>query len=178
MFSLWNKLLREYYPHHENVIDFQGLILVIAIAKCQRAKILTIRERRWICLEMSWNTVIDEKKYWTSFDCVENSANLKQGAQIHQPTAGPVPRACAQSYHTAVSDMDSCFALIGVYQRGKAVGLMNGVNPRLKNPLLPRWVQSSLSSASSTQHMWELLAGNRTAVLPRHARGRWITSYQ
>ena len=61
MFSLWNKLLRECYPHHKNVIDFQGLILVIAIAKCQRAKILTIRERRWICLEMSWNTVIDEK---------------------------------------------------------------------------------------------------------------------
>ena len=29
----------------------------------------------------------------------------------------------------------------------------------------------------STQHMWELLAGNRTAVLPRHARGRRIRSY-
>ena len=32
----------------------------------------------------------------------------------------------------------------------------------------------SLLSASSTQHMWELLAGNRTAALPRHARGRQI----
>ena len=32
-------------------------------------------------------------------------------------------------------------------------------------------------SASSTQHMWELLAGNRTAVLPRHARRRRIRSY-
>ena len=32
-------------------------------------------------------------------------------------------------------------------------------------------------SNSSTQHMWELLAGNRTAVLPRHARGRRIRSY-
>ena len=32
-------------------------------------------------------------------------------------------------------------------------------------------------SASSTQHMWELLAGNRTAVLPRHARRRQIRSY-
>ena len=30
-------------------------------------------------------------------------------------------------------------------------------------------------SASSTQHMWELLAGNRTAALPQHARGRQIT---
>ena len=32
-------------------------------------------------------------------------------------------------------------------------------------------------SASSTQHMWELLAGNRTAVLPRHAWRRRIRSY-
>ena len=42
-----------------------------------------------------------------------------------------------------------------------------------KDPLL----QSPLSplSASSTQHMWELLAGNRTAALPRHALGRQIT---
>ena len=53
-------------------------------------------------------------------------------------------------------------------------GVMNGENPRLKNPLLPWWVQSCLSSASSTQHMWELLAENRTVVLPRDARGRRI----
>ena len=39
-------------------------------------------------------------------------------------------------------------------------------------------MRSCLPSASYTQHMWELLAGNRTAVLPRYARGRWITSYQ
>ena len=30
-------------------------------------------------------------------------------------------------------------------------------------------------SASSTQHMWELLAGNCTAALPQHAQGRQIT---
>ena len=47
---------------------------------------------------------------------------------------------------------------------------------RTAEPLQPRWVQSSLSSTSSTQHMSELLAGNRTAVLPRHGRVRWITS--
>ena len=34
---------------------------VIAIAKCQRAKISPTRALCWICLEMSWNTVIDEK---------------------------------------------------------------------------------------------------------------------
>ena len=32
-------------------------------------------------------------------------------------------------------------------------------------------------SASATQHMWELLAGNCTALFPRHARGRRIRSY-
>ena len=41
-------------------------------------------------------------------------------------------------------------------------------DPILQSPLSPL-------SASSTQHMWELLAGNRTAALPRHALGRQIT---
>ena len=31
-------------------------------------------------------------------DCIENSANLKQGAPIDQPTARPVPHTCAQLY--------------------------------------------------------------------------------
>ena len=39
---------------------------------------------------------------------------------------------------------------------------------------MPKWVQGTLSSAISTQHMWDLLVGNCTAVLPRHARGRRI----
>ena len=34
----------------------------------------------------------------------------------------------------AVATTDSFFALIGSYQRGTAVGLMNGENPCLKNP--------------------------------------------
>ena len=149
-------------------------------------------------------------------------------------------------------------ALIGAHQRDTAVGLVNGENPRLKNPLLsseckavyqapaphntcstttcagkvdqelpvnqskghaytnPRpshylthahihitravaamdsrfshgiavghWLrktrvqrpfpaEASPLSASFTQHMWKLLTGNRTAALPRHARGRRI----
>ena len=85
----------------------------------------------------------------------------------------------AHSHFTrAMAATDTCFALIGAHQRGKVVGLMNGGKRRLKNLLLPRRMRSCLPSASSTQHMWELLAGKRTAVLPRHARGRCITSYQ
>ena len=38
----------------------------------------------------------------------------------------------------------------------------------------PRQVLYSVS-ASSTQHMWELLAGNHPAALPQHVRGRQIT---
>ena len=41
-------------------------------------------------------------------------------------------------------------------------------------PLLPRRVQTTPLSSSSTQHMWELLAGSRTAVLPWYALRRWI----
>ena len=74
----------------------------------------------------------------------------------------------------AVAAMDGCFTLIGAHQQGKAIRSMNRENPRLKDPLLPRRVQSTPLSASSTQHMWELLTGNRTAVLQRNAPGRRI----
>ena len=53
-----------------------------------------------------------------------------------------------------------------------AVGSMNGEKLCLKDPLLSGQAQSTPLSASSTQHMWELLAGNCTAVLPGHAQGR------
>ena len=40
-----------------------------------------------------------------------------------------------QSHTTrAVATTDSCFASSGAHQRGKVVGLMNGVNPHLINP--------------------------------------------
>ena len=132
---------------------------VIAIANCQRAKI----SPKSAPFNLFGNVMKYSKWWkidWTQFNCIsenylENSANSEQGAQIHQPTGRPVPHTCA-------------------HQHGKAAGLLNGENPRLKNPLLPRRVQSSVSSASSTQHMWEQFAGNRRAVFPRHARGRRI----
>ena len=34
-----------------------------------------------------------------TFVHVLNKTNLKQGAHIHQPTAWPVPHACAEPYH-------------------------------------------------------------------------------
>ena len=73
--------------------------------------------------------------------------------------------------------MDSCFALSGAHQHGIAVRSINRENLCLKDTLLPRQVQSTPLSARSTQYMWHLLAGNRIAVLPQHARGRQIRSY-
>ena len=72
--------------------------------------------------------------------------------------------------------MDSCFALIGTHRHGVAIGSMIGQNPRVSQTLSGASASTSLSD-SSTQHMWEPLAGNRTAVLPRLARGRRIRSY-
>ena len=36
---------------------------------------------------------------YISGNYLENSANLEQGAHIHQPTAWPIPHACAQPRH-------------------------------------------------------------------------------
>ena len=74
----------------------------------------------------------------------------------HTPTHGlaSVSR-MRQPYHRAVAAiMESWFALIGAHQHGIVIG------PQI-----------------STQHMCELLARNRTAVLPRHAWGKWFRSY-
>ena len=169
--------------------------------------------------------------------CIENSANLKQGAHIHKPTAGPIPHACAQLYHEGSGSHRQLFRLywgqpacqsrwvnergkpashkppnaevsakpsIMKYQENKAKGTYTptdglAITSRLRTVisrgqwqpwtavaltrahqhgiavgLWPGKAEASTLSASSTQHMWELLAGNRTAVLPRHAQGRQI----
>ena len=48
---------------------------------------------------------------WTWYNCIENSANLEQGAHIHvhQPTAGPVPHACTQPYYVGSSSHRQLF---------------------------------------------------------------------
>ena len=48
---------------------------------------------------------------------------------------------------------------------------MNGENPRLNNPFQPRNVQRILLSASTTQHMWELLAGGTAQQFYHNMRG-------
>ena len=102
--------------------------------------------------------------------------NVKQGAHIHQPTAWLVPH--AQPYHQGSDSHGQQFCPHSgssawhsrrVHERTKS--------PCIKEPLLPRRMQSTPVRASSTQHMWELLAGNCTALFPRHARGKRIRSY-
>ena len=71
----------------------------------------------------------------------------------------------------AVAAIDTCFA--------SCLGLTSMAQPSVSyqgKPAYKRPFPAEVSplSASSTKQMWELLAGNRTAVLPRHARGRQI----
>ena len=98
--------------------------------------------------KIDWSDNISETLPWKL---------CKQGAHIHQPTY-------AHSHITReVGEPDSSLAFIEVHQH------------ELGKPAYYRGeLQSTHLSASSTQHMWELLAGNRTAVLPRHARQRRI----
>ena len=49
----------------------------------------------------------------------------QQLTHIHQPSAWPVPNACAQSYHPGSGSHDSCFTLIKAHHHGMAVGPMN-----------------------------------------------------
>ena len=57
-----------------------------------------------------------------------------QGAYIHQPRAGQYLTHAHSDITQAVAATDSRFVLIGANQRDKAVGLMNGVKPRLNTP--------------------------------------------
>ena len=57
-----------------------------------------------------------------------------QGAYIHQPRAGQYLTHAHSDITQAVAATESCFVFIGANQRGKAVGLMNGVKPRLNTP--------------------------------------------
>ena len=54
-----------------------------------------------------FRNVMKYSKWWKidgiSFDCIVNSANFKQGAPKDQPTAVPVPHACAQPHHAGSS---------------------------------------------------------------------------
>ena len=79
------------------------------------------------------------------------------------PRPGQYLNACAQPYHQGRGSHEKLFTLIRPHA--------------FKGRFLPRQVKSTPLSASSTQHVWELLEGNYTAVLPRHALGRRISIF-
>ena len=57
----------------------------------------------------------------------------------------------------AVAAMDNCFALVGAHQHGIVVGSVRGVNPRIRDPLLPRRVQALLLHRKQVVAVgWEL----------------------
>ena len=74
--------------------------------------------------------------------------------------------------------MDSSFALIGAHQHGKAVGFMNGENPRVSKTLYCRGECKALLKAPAPHNTcgscWLRTARH---LLPRLTRGRRIRSY-
>ena len=107
------------------------------------------------------------KMDWASFDCKRKARGTHTPAHGRDSTSRMRTTILCGKWHphTTISP------LWGPTSVAQQLGNERG---RPRNTLLPKWVQSSLSSGSSSQHMCELLAGNRTAVLPRHARGRQI----
>ena len=85
-----------------------------------------------------------------------------KGAHIHQSMAWPVPLTCEQPHYPGSGSHGQLFRPYW----GSSAWHSRRVNPCLKDPFLPRRVQSTLLSANSTQYMWELLDGTRE-VLPR-----------
>ena len=59
-------------------------------------------------------------------------------AHLPTPRYGQYLRHAHNHITRAVAVMDSCFALVGAHQHGVAVGAMSRVNPRIRDPLLPR----------------------------------------
>ena len=78
--------------------------------------------------------------------------------------------ACAQPYHAGGQPWAVVSPILGL--NSMAWPSVSDWGTCVQRPFT---AEASPLSASSTQHMWELLAGNCTAALPRHARGRQIT---
>ena len=82
---------------------------------------------------------------------------LKQGAHIHQPTAWPVPHACAQPYHSGSGSHGQLFRPFA-HQHCIAVGSLNGENPRVSKTVFTAEASASTTlSDSSTLRIRYLL---------------------
>ena len=128
-FTLWNNGRR------------RAIIQVIAIAKCQRTKILTDTHALFNLFRNVMNYSNSRKIDWNKFDCIsenyrENSEN--KGHTYSKPRPGQYLTHAHNHITGAVAAMDNCFALIGAHHHGISVGSMNGENSCLKYPLLPR----------------------------------------
>ena len=88
-----------------------------------------------------------------------NNETIKASDTLeYHPTVRPVLHVCAQPYQP------------GSVSRGQVFRPCIFVLPSTAETDAKR----APLSANSTQHMWELLAGNRRAFFPRHALRRWI----
>ena len=96
--------------------------------------------------------------------------NLNKGHTYTNPRLGHYLTYAHSHITQAVAAMNSCFALTGTHRHGIAVGQWPG-KTRVQKTLSCRG--ESFKCQLQTTH-GGALAGNRTAVLPRHARRRRI----
>ena len=68
------------------------------------------------------------------------TSKLKQGAHIHQPTAWPLPHACAQPYHAGSGSHGQLFRPYRGSSEWHSRQSLTGENPCIKHPFLPRQV--------------------------------------
>ena len=97
------------------------------------------------------------------------TSKLKQGAHIHQPTAWSLPHARVQRYYAGSGSYGQLFRHYWGSPAWHSRRSVTGEN------LCISCRGESFKCQHHTTHVGDV-AGNRTVVLPRHARGRRIKS--
>ena len=110
---------------------------------------------------------------WTKFDCIENSAYLKQGAHIHYPTAGSLPHACAQPYHAGSGSNGLLFRPYWSPPAWRSRWVNERGKPASQKTLTAevthiRTEKSHKDTYAQTTDMWALFS-NSSTTLPRRS---------
>ena len=110
-------------------------------------------------MSLKWHVFVISEKYrvrrllahshYNLLTGLYSNTNLKQGVHIHQPTAWPVPHACAQPYHPVSGSHGQLFHPYWGSSAWHRRRVYERANQCLKDPLLSRRVKSTPLSASS-----------------------------
>ena len=121
------------------------------------------------CLNSLWSSQTKKETVGSLTRGIHVNNNKKQVTHWNTNPQSGQYRTYAHSHHRGSGSHGQLFRPCYIF-RPHQHGIAVGQKISTRSPM-----HSALYCASSTQHMWELVAGNRTAVLPRHALGRWIS---